>query len=164
MFSHATVSPKRTTVDVRQPIVDTTMRVAAIMTEANSRLSRLQGEAEAATAAFADASKHINTQLNTTNSSRAFAEWPRLYHENAVRMVAVTQSWVDIVSHTEAEFANVTGTPSDSNNIEVQNYLDHFTTTIADARRAAEAQMKEFLAKAVGRAVETEPAKKAKYA
>ena len=164
MSSHATVSPKRTTVDARQPIMDTAMRIADIMTEANSRLSRLQGEAEAATAAFADTSKLINAQLNTTKSSAAFAEWPRLYHENAERMVAVTRSWVDIVSHTEAEFAKVAGTPSDSNNVEVQNYLDHFTTAIADARRAAEAQMKEFLAKAVGSAVETQPAKKAKDA
>ena len=155
MSSHTTVSPTQTTVDVRQPIMDTAMRIAEIMTEANSRLSRLQGEAEAATAAFADTSKLLNAQLNTTKSFAAFAEWPRLYHENAERMVAVTRSWANIVSHTEAEFAKVAGTPSGSNNVEVQNYLDHFTTVIADARRAAEAQMKEFLAKAVGSAVET---------
>ena len=88
MFSHATVSPKRTTVDVRQPIMDTTMRIAAIMTGANSRLPRLQGEA--ANAAFTDTSKHINALLNTAKSPAALTEWPRLYQANAQKMVGVT--------------------------------------------------------------------------
>jgi hypothetical protein len=138
------------------------MRIAAIMTEANSRLSRLQGEAEAATAMFAETSKLINAQLNTTKSPAAFAEWPRLYQENAETMVYVTRSWLDIVSHTQAEFAKVLGTATALDNAKERNYLDHFTRAIDDARSAAEADMKDFLAKTVGSAGETKPAKREK--
>ena len=88
MSSHTTVSPKQTTVDVRQPIMDTAMRIAEIMTEANSRLFRLQSEA--ANAAFTDTSKHINALLNTAKSPAALTEWPRLYQANAQEMVGVT--------------------------------------------------------------------------
>jgi hypothetical protein len=76
------------TVDVRQPIMDTTMRIAAIMTGANSRLSRLQGEA--ANAAFTDTSKHINALRNAAKSPAVLTEWPRLYQANAQKMVGVT--------------------------------------------------------------------------
>ena len=45
MFGHTSVSPKQTTVDSQRRIMDTAKRVAAIMTDANKRLLKLQTEA-----------------------------------------------------------------------------------------------------------------------
>ena len=88
MSTYTPASSEQTTVDVRQPIMDTAKRIAEIMTEANSRLFRLQSEA--ANAAFTDTSKHINALLNTAKSPAALTEWPRLYQANAQKMVGVT--------------------------------------------------------------------------
>jgi phasin family protein len=148
MSSHTTVSPKPTTLDVRQPIMDTAMRIAQIMTDANSRLSRLQSEA--ATAAFADTSKHINALLNTAKSPTAISEWPSLYQENAQKMVDMTRGWFEILSQTQAELSKLLGKPFTSNNVEAQNYLNQFTRAITDAHHAAEDHMKDFLAKTFG--------------
>jgi phasin family protein len=162
MSSHTAVSPKPTTLNVRQPIMDTAMRIAEIMTEANNRLSRLQ--TEAATAAFADTSKHIKALLNTAKSPAALSEWPSLYQENAQKMVDMTRGWFEILSQTQAELSKLLGKPFASNNVEAQNYLDQFTKAITDAHSAAEAQMKDFLAKAFGSAGEAKPATKEKVA
>jgi len=148
MSSHTTVSPKQTTVDVRQPIMDTAMRIAEIMTEANSRLFRLQSEA--ANAAFTDTSKHINALMNTAKSPAALTEWPSLYQERAQKQVDVMRSWFEILSQTQTELSKLLGNPLASNNVEAQNYFDQFTKAITDARSTAEAQMKNFLAKSIG--------------
>ena len=162
MSSHTTVSPKQTTVDVRQPIMDTAMRIAEIMTEANSRLFRLQSEA--ANAAFTDTSKHINALMNTAKSPAALTEWPSLYQERAQKQVDVMRSWFEILSQTQTELSKLLDNPFASNNVEAQNYLDQFTKAITDARSAAEAQMKDFLAKAVGSSGEAPPSTKEKVA
>jgi phasin family protein len=128
--------------------MDTAMRIAEIMTEANSRLLRLQSGT--ADAALSDASKHINALLNTAKSPAALTEWPSLYQENAQKMVAMTRGWFEILSQTQAELSKLLGKPFAPNNVEAQNYLNQFTKAITDAHSAAEAQMKDFLAKTFG--------------
>lgn len=160
--SYTPVSPKQTTVDDRQATMDTALRIAAIMTEANERLFRLHGEA--ANAAFAGNSKHIKALLNTTEAPAALMQWPSLYQENAERMIDVTRSWFEIVSQTQAELAKLLGEPFASYNVEAQKYLDQFTKAITDGRGAAATQVKDFLAKALGSASEAQPAKKEKVA
>ena len=140
MSSHTTVSPRQTTVDGRrrQPIMDMPMRIAAIMTEANERLFRLQGEV--ANAALVESSKHIKALLNPKEPAAALTEWPSLYQENAQKMVDVTRSWFEILSQTQAELSKLLGNPFASNTVEAQNYFDQFTKAITDARSTAEAQ------------------------
>ena len=139
--------------------MDTALRIAAIMTEANERLFKLP---EAAYAAFADNSKHIKALLNTTESPAALMQWPSLYQESAQKMVDVTRSWFEIASQTQAELGKLLGEPFASYNVEAQNIRDQFTKTITDARSAAEAQVKDFLAKAVASASDGQPTKKEK--
>jgi phasin family protein len=138
------------------------MRIAEIMTEANRRLFRLQSEA--ANAAFADSAKHINALLNTAKSPAALTEWPSLYQENAQKMVEVTRSWFEILSQTKTELSKLLGEPFASHTVEAQNYLDQFTKAITAGRSAAEAQVEDFLAKAVGSASEAQPSTKEKVA
>jgi phasin family protein len=127
--------------------MDTAMRIAGIMTEANSRLFRLQSEA--ADAALADASKHINSLLNSAKSpAAALAEWPTLYQENVQRMVAVTRTWFEILSQTQSELSKLVGGSLLPNGLGAQNYLDQFTKAISGARGIAETQMKDFVARA----------------
>ena len=109
MFGHTSVSPKQTTVDSRQRIMDTAKRVAAIMTEANKRLFKLQ--TEAAYAAFADNLKDIDALHNAAKSPAALTEWLRLYQESAQKMVDLTRSWFDIASQTQAELGKLLGEP-----------------------------------------------------
>ena len=155
-------SPKRTTVDDRQAIMNTVLRIAAIMTEANKRLFKLQSEA--AYAAFADNVKDIDALHNAAKSPAALAEWLRLYQESAQKMVDVTRSWFEILSQTQAELSKLLGKPFASQNVEAQNIRDQFTKAVTDARNGAEAQVKDFLAKSVGSASEAQPAKKEKVA
>jgi hypothetical protein len=136
-----------------QAVSDTAARIAAIMTEANERLFQLQ--TDAAYAAFAENSKHIQSLLeNTTRvrslldtkeSAAALAQWPTLYQENAKRMVQVTRSWFDIVSQTQAEMAKLLGEPFVRSNPEAQQYFDHFTKAITEWHEAAAGQVKGAL-------------------
>ena len=142
--------------------MDTALRIAAIMTEANERLFRLQSEA--VNAAFADNSKHIKALLNTTDSPAALLQWPTLYQESAQKMVDVTRSWLESLSQTQAELSKFLGEPFASHSVEAQNIRDQFTKSVTDARGAAEAQIGDLLAKAVGSGNEAQPAKKEKVA
>jgi phasin family protein len=142
--------------------MDTALRIAAIMTEANERLFRLQSEA--VNAAFADNSKHIKALLNTTESPAALMQWPSLYQENAQKIVDVTRSWFEIASQTQAELSKLLGTPFASYNVEAQKYLDQFTNAITDGRDVAASRVKDFVAKAVESVGEAQPAKKEKAA
>lgn len=142
--------------------MDTALRIAAIMTEANERLFRLQSEA--VNAAFADNSKHIKALLNTTDSPAALLQWPSLYQESAQKMMEVTRSWFEIASQTQAELGKLLGEPFASYNVEAQKYLDQFANSITGGQNAATAQVNDFLAKTVGSESEAQPAKKAKVA
>jgi hypothetical protein len=147
---------------------DTAARIAAIMTEANERLFQLQ--TDAAYAAFAENSKHIQTLLqssthvksllDTKESAAALAQWPTLYQENAKRMVQVTRSWFDIVSQTQAEMAKLLGEPFVRNNPEAQQYFDHFTQAITDWHETAAGQVKDALGMTGFKVEAEEPGKK----
>jgi hypothetical protein len=136
-----------------QAISDTAARIAAVMTEANERLFQLQ--TDAAYAAFAENSKHIQTLLeNSTHvrslldskeSAATLMQWPSLYQENAKRMVQVTRSWFDIVSQTQAEMAKLLGEPFARGNPEAQQYFDHFTKAITEWHETAAGQVKGVL-------------------
>jgi glycyl-tRNA synthetase beta subunit len=136
-----------------QAISDTAARIAAVMTEANERLFQLQ--TDAAYAAFAENSKHIQALLeNSTRvrslldnkeSAAALVQWPSLYQENAKRMVQVTRSWFDIVSQTQVEMAKLLGEPFVRSNSEAQQYFDHFTRAITDWHESAVGQVKSVL-------------------
>jgi hypothetical protein len=102
--------------------------------------------------------------MNTARSPAALTEWPSLYQERAQKQVDVMRSWFEILSQTQTELSKLLGNPFASNNVEAQNYFDQFTKAITDARSTAEAQMKDFLAKAVGSAGEGQPATKEKVA
>ena len=147
--------PDQADVAGSQAAGDTAARIAAIMTEANERLFQLQ--TDAAYAAFAENSKHIQTLLensthvrsllDTKESAAALAQWPSLYQENAKRMVQVTRSWFDIVSQTQAEMARLLGEPLRSNP-EAQQYFDHFTKAITEWHETAAGQVKGVLGRA----------------
>lgn len=147
---------------------DTAARIAAIMTEANERLFQLQ--TDAAYAAFAENSKHIQTLLensthvrsllDTKESAAALAQWPTLYQENAKRMVQVTRSWFDIVSQTQAEMAKLLGEPLVRSNPGAQQYFDQFTKAITDWHETAAGRVKGALGMAGISADEAPSAKK----
>jgi hypothetical protein len=136
-----------------EAISDTAARIAAIMTEANERLFQLQ--TDAAYAAFAENSKHIQslldsaargrTLIDTKESAAALAQWPTLYQENAKRMVQVTRSWFDIVSQTQAEMARLLGEPFVRGSSDTQQYFEHFTKAITDWHETAAQQVKGVL-------------------
>jgi hypothetical protein len=148
--------PDQADVAGSQAAGDTAARIAAIMTEANERLFQLQ--TDAAYAAFAENSKHIQTLLensthvrsllDTKESAAALAQWPSLYQENAKRMVQVTRSWFDIVSQTQAEMARLLGEPFVRSNPEAQQYFDHFTKAITEWHETAAGQVKGVLGRA----------------
>jgi phasin family protein len=163
MSSQNQRNPTQTTVDGQQANLQTALRIATVMADANERLFNLQSEA--ARVAFAENSKHLKGLLNTVNtkdSGALLAEWTGLYQANMQRVMDVTRSCFEIVPQTQAEIANLLGEPFASANKETQRYLDQFTKAISDGRDAAAASVKDFLAKATASANATHPAKKEK--
>ena len=163
MSSHNQYSPTQTTVGGRQANLETALRIATVMAEANERLFKVQSEA--ANAAFAENSKHLKAllhTLNTKDSGALLEEWTSLYQANMRRVLDVTRSCFEIVPQTQAEIAQLVGEPFASANKETQQYLDQFTKAISDGRDAAAASVKDFLAKAIASASATQPAKKAR--
>jgi phasin family protein len=140
-------TPTLETVDARQPYLDTALRIATIVAEANARIFKLQ--TEAASVALAENSKHLKTLLETRNPAAAVTEWAGLYQSNVDRVLEVTRTCFEVVPQTQAELAKLVGEPIASYHKETQQYLDQFTRAIADGRDAAAAQMTDFLAKAV---------------
>jgi phasin family protein len=148
MSSYNQQTPKKPeTTAARQAYVETALRIATIMAEANERLFRLQSEA--ANAALADNSKHLKALLTTKEPAAALAEWAALYQANMRRVMDVTRTCFEIVPQTQAEMAKVVGEPFGSYNKETQQYLDQFTKAMSDGRDAAAAAVKDFLAKAI---------------
>jgi phasin family protein len=148
-----------------QANLETALRIATVMAEANERLFKVQSDA--ANAAFAENSKHLKALLNTLNtkdSGALLAEWTNLYQANMRRVLDVTRSCFEIVPQTQAEIARLVGVPFASANKETKQYLDQITKAISDGHDAAAASMKDFLAKAIASASATQPAKKEKVA
>ena len=159
MSSHNQYSPTQKTGDGRQANLETALRIATVMAEANERLFKLQSEA--ANAAFAENSRHLKALLNTLNtkdSGALLAEWTNLYQANMRRVLDVTRSCFEIVPQTQAEIAKLVGEPFASANKETQQYLDQFTKAIGDGRDAAAASVKDLLAKAIASASAKQPA------
>src|ERR1700737_1551381 len=163
MSSRKKYSPILKTGDGRQANLETALRIATVMAEANERLFKVQSEA--ANVAFAENSKHLKAllnSLNTKDSGALLAEWTNLYQANMRRVLDVTRSCFEIVPQTQAQIAKLVGEPFASANKETQKYLDQFTKAISDGRDAAAASVKDFLAKAIASA--TQAAKKEKVA
>ena len=163
MFSHSKYSPALRTGDDWQANLETALRIATVMAEANERLFKVQSEA--ANAVFAENSKHLKALLNTLNtkdSGALLTEWSNLYQANMRKVLDVTRRCFEIVPQTQAEIVNLVGEPFASANKETQQYLDQFTKAINDGRDAAAASVRDFLAKAIASA--TEPVKKEKVA
>jgi len=136
---------KQEAVEARQAQVDTALRIATIIAEANERLFKLQSDA--ANAAFADNSKHLKALLSTTDPKAALAEWASLYQANMRRVLDATRTCFEILPQTQTEMAKLLGEPFASFNKETQQYLEQFTKAMTDQRDAAAAAVKDFLAK-----------------
>ena len=152
----------RQTPEVRQVNFETALRIATIMAEANEHLFKLQSEA--ASAAFAENAKHLRALLNTKDSSAVIVEWAGRYQANMRRILEVTRTCFEIVPRTQAEMAKLVGAPFAPYNKETQQYLDQFTTAIADGRDAAAVAVKDVLAKAMATVSGNKLAKKEKVA
>ena len=149
-------------VDARQAHLDTALRIATIMAEANERLFKVQSEA--AKAAFVDNSKHLKALLKATNSAAVLTEWAGLVQTNVRRVLDVTRLYFEILPKTQAEMAKLVGGPFASYNKETHEYLDQLTKTMTDGRDAAAAQMKDFLAEAIESVSTPQAAKEEKLA
>jgi phasin family protein len=165
MSNHKQSSATPNAVDGRHLNLETALRIATVIAEANERLFKIQ--TEAANVAFAENSKHLKALLNTANtkdSGALLAEWTNLYQASMRRGLDVTRSCFEIVPQTQAEIAKLVGEPFASANKETQQYLDQFTKAIGDGRDAAAASVKDFLAKAIASASAQRPTKKEKVA
>ena len=87
MSSHNRNSPTQTTVDGGQANLETALRIATVIVEANQRLFKLQSEA--ANAAFAENSKHLMSSLSTMDSGALLGEWATLYEANTRRVLGM---------------------------------------------------------------------------
>src|SRR5437867_12537152 len=108
MSSHNQYSPTQTTVGGRQANLETALRIATVMAEANERLFKVQSEA--ANAVFAENSKHLKALLNTLNtkdSAALLTEWSNLYQANMRKVLDVTRRCFEIVPQTQAEIVNL---------------------------------------------------------
>jgi len=160
MSSHNPTTPSQQTGDSRHANLETALRIATIMAEANEHLFKLQSEA--ANAAFTENAKHLKALLNIKDSSALIVEWSGRYQANMRRILEVTRACFEIVPHTQAEMAKVVGEPFVPYNEETQEYLDEFATAVSEGRDAAAAAVKDVLAKAMASVAEHKPAKKQK--
>jgi len=155
-------SPIQQAADSRQHNIETALRIATIMAEANERLFKLQSEA--ANAAFAENAKHLKALLNVRDYDALVAEWAGRYQANVRRILELTRTCFDIVPKAQAEMAKLVGERFAPYNKETQQYLDEFTTAITDGRDAAAAAVKDFLGKAMASVGGNKTAKKEKVA
>jgi phasin family protein len=162
MSNQKQYSPLQQAADSRQANMETALRIATIMAEANEHLFKLQSEA--ANAAFTENAKHLKALLNVRDSGALVAEWAGRYQANVRRILDLTRTCFEIVPKTQAEMAKLVGEPFDPYNKETQQYLDEFTTAITDGRDAAAVAVKAVLAKAMANVGGNKPAKKEKVA
>lgn len=161
MSSYIHSSPAHETGDVRQASLETALRIATVMAEANERLFKLQSDA--ANAAFAENSKHLKAllhALNTEDPSALLSEWTHLFQANMRRILDVTRRCFEMVPQTQAEIARLAGEPFASANKDTQQYLDQFAKAVSENSDAAAATVKDFLAKTSPSAGATQPAKR----
>jgi len=162
MSNQKQYSPIQQAVDSRQANMETALRIATIMAEANEHLFKLQSEA--ANAAFTENAKHLKALLNVRDSGALVAEWAGRYQANVRRILDLTRTCFEIVPKTQAEMAKLVGEPFEPYNKDTQQYLDEFTTAITDGRDAAAVAVKDVLAKAMASVGGNKSAKKEKVA
>lgn len=147
MSNQKQYSPLQQATDNRQANMETALRIATIMAEANEHLFKLQSEA--ANAAFTENVKQLRALLNVKDSGALVAEWAGRYQANSRRILELTRTCFEIVPTTQAEMAKLVGEPFEPYNKEMEHYLDEFTTAISDGRDAAAVAVKDVLAKAM---------------
>jgi phasin family protein len=81
--------------------LETALKIATIMAEANERLFKLQSDA--GNAAFSENAKQLRALLNTKDSSSLLTEWSGRYQANVRRILEVTRTCFEIVPHTQTE-------------------------------------------------------------
>jgi phasin family protein len=162
MSNQKQYSPLQQAADSRQANMETALRIATIMAEANEHLFKLQSEA--ANAAFTENAKQLKALLNVKDSGALVAEWGGRYQANVRRILELTRTCFEIVPKTQAEMAKLVGEPFEPYTKETQQYLDQFTTAITDGRDAAAIAVKDVLAKAMTSMGGNKSAKKEKVA
>ena len=148
--------------DSRQSNLETALRIATLMAEANEHLFKLQSEA--ANAAFTENAKHLKAMLNVRDHDAVIREWVGRYQANIRRILELTRTCFEIVPKTQAEMAKLVGEPFAPYDSEVQQYIDEFATAITDSRDAAAATVKDVLEKTMASAGGNKPANKEKLA
>lgn len=162
MSNQKEYSPIQQAADSRQSNLETALRIATLMAEANEHVSKLQGEA--ANAAFTENAKHLKALLNIKDHDAVVREWAGRYQANVRRILELARTCFEIVPNIQAEMAKVVGEPFAPYNSETQQYIDEFATAITDSRDAAAAKVKDVLAKAMASAGASKPANKGKIA
>src|SRR5438105_14429662 len=125
MFSHSKYSPALRAGDDWQANLETALRIATVMAEANECLFKVQSEA--ANAVFAENSKHLKALLNTLNtrdSGALLTEWSNLYQANVRRVLDVTRRCFELVPQTQAEILTLVRAPLASATTQTQPSLD----------------------------------------
>ncbi len=140
-------SPVQQSPDSRQASLETVLRIATIMAEANEQLFKLQSDA--ANIAFAENAKHLKALLNAKDSGTVVTEWAGRYQANMRRILEMTRTCFEIVPKTQSEMAKLVGERFAPYNKETQHYLDEFATAISEGRDAAAIAVKNVLAKAM---------------
>jgi len=157
MSNQKQYSPIQQAADSHQSNMETALRIATIMAEANEHLFRLQSEA--ANAAFTENAKHLKALLNVRDYDAVVAEWAGRYQANVRRILELTRTCFEIVPKTQAEMAKLVGERFAPYNEETQQYLDEFTTTISERRDAAAAAVKGVVARAMASVGGNKPAR-----
>ena len=158
MSNQKQYSPLQQAADSRQANMETALRIATIMAEANEHLFKLQSEA--ANAAFTENAKQLRALLNVRDSSALVAEWAGRYQANVRRILELTRTCFEIVAKTQAEMAKLVGEPFEPYNKEMQQQLDEFMTAITDERDAAAVAVEDVLAKVMASVGRNNPATK----
>ncbi|HEY6859023.1 MAG TPA: phasin family protein [Pseudolabrys sp.] len=162
MSNQKEYSPIQQAADSRQSNLETALRIATIMAEANEHLFKLQSDAS--NAAFTENAKHLKAMLNIKDHDAVVREWAGRYQASVRRILELTRTCFEIVPNIQAEMAKLVGEPFAPYNSETQQYIDEFATAITDSRDAAAAKVKDVLAKAMASAGATKPANKGKIA
>ena len=146
----------------RQINLETALRIATIMAEANEHLFKLQSDV--ANAALAENAKQLKALLNAKDSTVLVADWAARYQANVRRILEFTRICFEIVPHTQTEMAKLLGEPFAPYNRETQQYVDQFATAIAEGRDSAATAVNEVLAKAMASVSGNKPATSEKVA
>lgn len=137
-------------VDGTQANIDTSSRIAAVITEATERLVKLQ--TEATQEVFAENARNFQALLNKTDSAAALAEWPSLYQANVQRISEITRSCFEILSQTQAEVGQLIAQHFGAYGEAARQNLDEITNVVSEEVDTAVAGVKNLVATTSGEA------------